>query len=258
MIIDTHCHLDHKDFFDDIELVLDEAKKNGIEKIIIPGADPIDIKRAVMLCEKHEQLFFSVGVHPYEIEKFSINILKEYAFHDKCVAIGECGLDYFRLPKEHDEKERVKKHQKGVFIEHIEFAKSVNLPLIVHIRDANEESKNILLEYNAKTVGGVLHCFNADSNLLYALKDSFYFGIGGVLTFKNAKKLVEILPHIPLDRLLFETDAPYLTPEPFRGRRNEPKFTKLVLEKASSLLNMDSLTLEQITTKNSYNLFKKL
>ena len=145
--------------------------------------------------------------------------------------------------------------QKEVFINQIELAKKYKKPLIVHIRDASNDSKQILLENNAGGVGGVLHCFNADEQLLSLEKQNFYFGIGGVLTFKNGKKLKNILPKIPQEKLLIETDAPYLTPEPFRGKRNEPRYTKYVALKISELLEIPLEDVKKITSNNAKKLF---
>ena len=180
-------------------------------------------------------------------------MIRKFAKDPKCVAIGECGLDYFRLPD--DNVDEYKSKQKDIFISQIKLAIELNLPLIIHIRDANEDSLKILKEYEDKLVGGVLHCFNA-SPILLELSSKFYYGIGGVLTFKNAKKLVEILPKIPLNRLLIETDAPYLTPEPHRGKRNEPAFTTFVADKMSDILGMSRDEIEGLTTQNAIRLFR--
>ena len=254
-IIDTHCHLDHKNYLEDIDEVITKAKEQGIEKVLIPGADLDDLPRAIELCEKYDDLYFAVGVHPYDIDNFHMELFEKYVIHPKCLAIGECGLDYFRLPENEEEKSQNIKKQKEVFIAQIEFAKKVKKPLIVHIRDASNDSKQILLDNNAGDVGGVLHCFNADEQLLVLSKHNFYFGIGGVLTFKNARKLVQVLPKIPKEKLVVETDAPYLTPHPHRGARNEPKYTSLVVEKISELLEMDYDEVCDLTTKNANKLF---
>ena len=132
----------------------------------------------------------------------------------------------------------------------------MNKPLIVHIRDASDDSKTILLENNASQVGGVLHCFNASEHLLSLANENFYFGIGGVVTFKNAKKLIEILPQIPQDKIIVETDGPYLTPHPFRGERNEPKYTTYIIEKIANILNISAQECENLTTTNAKRLFK--
>lgn len=185
------------------------------------------------------------------------NIMEKYVNHPKCIAIGECGLDYYRLPEDEEEKLANIKKQKEVFISQIEFAKKYKKPLIIHIREASNDSRQILFDYNAKEVGGVLHCFNASEHLLPLAEHNFYFGIGGVLTFKNAKKLVEILPKIPKDKLLIETDAPYLTPHPHRGERNEPYYTIFVSSKMSELLNISDVEVQNLTTNNAKKLFKE-
>ena len=138
----------------------------------------------------------------------------------------------------------------------IELAKHYNKPLIVHIRNASHDAKVILQENNASEVGGVLHCYNADDELLSLADENFYFGIGGVLTFKNAKKLVNVLPKIPLEKLLIETDGPYLTPHPHRGQRNEPVYCALVRDKMAELLEHDSDFIEKLTTENAQKLFR--
>ena len=198
-----------------------------------------------------------MGIHPYDIDMYEEETMNKYVNHPKCIAIGECGLDYYRLPEDEEEKVANIKKQKEVFIAQIEFAKRVKKPLIVHIRDASNDSRQILMDYNAKEVGGVLHCYNASEHLLPLAEHNFYFGIGGVLTFKNAKKLVEILPKIPKDKLLIETDAPYLTPHPHRGERNEPYYTVFVSKKMSELLEISDEEIQKLTTKNAQKLFKE-
>lgn len=166
-------------------------------------------------------------------------------------------MDYYRLPEDEEEKEENIKRQKEVFISQISLAKKYKKPLIIHIREASNDSREILISQNAKEVGGVLHCFNASEHLLPLVNHNFYFGIGGVLTFKNAKKLVEILPKIPKDRLLIETDAPYLTPQPYRGVRNEPYYTIYVAQKMAELLDMSEEEIKNLTTNNAKKLFKE-
>jgi len=197
-----------------------------------------------------------VGIHPYDIEQYDEKVLEKYINHPKCIAVGECGLDYYRLPENEEDKKSNIKKQKEVFVAQIEFAKKFKKPLIVHIRDASDDSREILIKHNAKDVGGVLHCYNASEHLLLLSEHNFYFGIGGILTFKNAKKLVEVLPKIPLSKLIIETDAPYLAPHPNRGKRNEPLYTKLVTKKISDLLSISEDEVEKLTTNNAVNLFK--
>lgn len=245
-LIDTHCHLDSKAYYGYVDELILHSHKNGIKKIIIPGADPKDLPRAKELACRYDELYFSVGVHPYHANDYDEAFLQEYLLDEKCVAVGECGLDYFRGRED-------EALQKQVFKDQIALAIKYKLPLMVHCRDANEDMYEMLKDFKGP---GVLHCFNA-SPLLLKLKENFYFGIGGVLTFKNAKKLVEILPSIPSNRLLLETDGPYLTPTPYRGQINEPSMLYFVLEKMSELLGKDSKALAKLTSTNANNLFFK-
>lgn len=258
MIIDTHCHLDDTSYTEDIEKVIKRAHERGIGYIIVPGADIEDLPRAQAIAQQHPFIYFAAGVHPYHKEQYDEAVLEKFLEDEKCIAVGECGLDYYRLPDDEGQKVEEKEAQKVIFRKHIALAKKVKKPLIVHIRDANEDSKRILIEENAHEVGGVLHCYNASKHLLELSEKGFYFGIGGVLTFKNAKNLVEVLPLIPKDKILLETDAPYLTPMPFRGQRNEPSMTSLVADKMAEILEMSVTEIHTLTTQNAFNLFKAL
>jgi TatD DNase family protein len=255
LIIDTHIHLDDDRYVEDLEAVLQRAQEQGVEAFVIPGADVRTLPRAVEIAEAHDNVYFSVGVHPYDLEGFDETIFNEFLDHPKCIAVGECGLDYFRLEGSDTEKEEEKRRQADVFRAQIRIAIAFNKPLIVHIRNASHDARVILEEEGASKVGGVLHCYNADEELLLLAGQNFYFGIGGVLTFKNARKLVQVLPDIPKERLLIETDGPYLTPHPHRGERNEPAYTKLVANKMAELLDLPVETIEAQTTKNASRLF---
>lgn len=255
MIIDTHVHLDDERYREDFDLMMMRAREAGVKGFIIPGAHPATLERAIEICEKYNDVYFAVGVHPYDMEHMESVDFETYAAHPKCVAIGECGLDYFRLEGNEEEKHAEKVRQDEVFRAHIRFAKKVKKPLIIHIRDASHDAKMVLLEEGAGEVGGVLHCYNADDELLSLANEGFYFGIGGVVTFQNAKKLVNILPKIPHDKLLIETDGPYLTPHPHRGSRNEPSYTRFVADRMGELLDIDVEAIESLTTQNAKNLF---
>ena len=255
MIIDTHCHLDDKRYIDDIDEVLQRAKEQGVEKFIIPAADPDNLERAVKLSETYRKIYFAVGLHPYNARYYNRKALERFIEHNKCVAIGECGLDYYRLPKNRQSEE--KKIQKEIFIDQIELSKEFKLPLIIHIRNSSQDSFEILQKY-AGEHGAVLHCYNADELLLKLTSKNFYYGIGGILTFKNAKKLVKVYPKIPQNRLLVETDAPYLTPHPYRGRRNEPSYTRLILSKMLELSNSNRSSFEKLIYDNTVRLFTKI
>lgn len=255
MIIDTHIHLDDERYRDDFDEMMERAHQAGVHAFIIPGAHPGTLDRAVELAEAYDDVYFAVGVHPYDMENFEAVDFESYAAHPKCVAVGECGLDYFRLEGSEEEKHAEKIRQEHVFREQIRFAKKVKKPLIVHIRDASHDAKTVLLAEGAEEVGGVLHCYNADDELLSLANQNFYFGIGGVVTFQNAKKLINVLPKIPHEKLLIETDGPYLTPHPHRGTRNEPSYTRYVVDKMGELLGMEIDRLESLTTDNAKHLF---
>lgn len=258
MIIDTHVHLDDERYRDDFEAMMERADAAGVKVFIIPGAHPSTLSRAVEISEAYDNVFFAVGVHPYDLDALEEVEIEAYAAHPKCIAIGECGLDYFRLEGSDEEKLAEKKRQDIAFRTQIQWAKRFKKPLIVHIRDASHDAKMVLLEEGAGEVGGVLHCYNADDELLSLADENFYFGIGGVVTFQNAKKLVTILPRIPREKLLIETDGPYLTPHPHRGSRNEPAYTRYVADKMGELLGLSVTEIETLTSENSYRLFKRL
>jgi len=254
VIVDTHVHLDDPRYADDIEAVLRRASEAGVERCIIPGADPRTLPRAVELAERFGELFFAVGVHPYDARSYDRERLERYIGHEKCVAVGECGLDYYRLPEGEAAVAEEKRIQTEIFLDQIDLAKRYGKPLIVHIRDASRDCLE-LLEAHAGEKGGVLHCYNADHQLLRLAERNFYFGIGGVITFKNARKLVEVYPRIPRDRLLIETDGPYLTPHPYRGKRNEPAYCRLIAEKMADLSGLSFGELTRICRENTRNLF---
>ncbi len=248
LIIDTHTHLDNEKFIDDIDEVIKRAKDAGVKEFIIPAADPKDLSRAVELSQKYDEIYFAVGVHPIEIDKYEDKFLFDFITHPKCVAVGEIGLDY------HWEKEpKQQKKQQEFFIRQINIAKKYNKPIIIHVREATKDTYDIIK--NIDNIRGVFHCFNAASQLL-EFSENFYYGIGGVITFKNAKKLINVFPEIPKSRVIIETDAPYLTPHPFRGQRNEPFYTTLIRDKISELWKVDKKEVENITTENAKRLFE--
>ena len=248
MIIDTHTHLDNEKFIEDVDEVIKRAVEHNVKKFIIPAADPKDLKRAIELAEKYDYIYFGVGVHPVDIDKYDDNFLLEYINHPKCVAVGEIGLDYHWV-KEKEKREK----QQEFFKRQIEIALEYNKPIIIHVREATEDTYKIIKQY--PQVKGVFHCFNAAEQLL-DFSERFYYGIGGVITFKNARKLVNVFPKIPKERVIIETDAPYLTPHPFRGQRNEPMYTVYVRDKIAQLWNVSKEEVENITTKNAKRIFK--
>ncbi|MCX2717215.1 TatD family hydrolase [Helicobacter sp. MIT 21-1697] len=254
-MIDTHCHLDSQSFANDLEQVIARAFEQNVAKIIIPGADIRTLPLAQSIAHTYENVYFAAGVHPNEIDNFDIAVLEEYAKDEKCIAIGECGLDYHYLPQDSHTKEQLKAQQKQCFIAQIELALKLQKPLIVHIREASTDSFAILDSY--KEARGVLHCYNAD-RILLELSERFYYGIGGVCTFKNARRLIEVLPLIPKERIVLETDAPYLTPHPYRGTRNEPHYIPLIMRQIAQVLDMSEEQVIDTSTRNAITLFKEI
>lgn len=253
MLIDTHCHLETEPFTD-LKEVLERAYQNDVKVFLLPGADPKDLKKAQAIAHEHHNIYYSAGVHPYHAREYDEKYIEQFLKDEKCIAVGECGLDYFRLPKDEVFKREEKAVQKECFKKQIALANRYKKPLIVHIREANDDSKQLLQD--AKT-GGVLHCYNASEHLLDLSDKGFYFGIGGVVTFKNAKKLVEVLPKVPLEKVVVETDAPYLTPHPYRGKRNEPSYIPYIVEKIAQIYDIDEDKLKSVLLNNTKALFKE-
>ncbi|MBI3559469.1 TatD family hydrolase [Candidatus Gottesmanbacteria bacterium] len=253
MLIDSHAHLNFAELLSDIDGVLERARLAGVEKIICVGTNLEDSRIAIELARKYENVFATVGIHPDSPSPSASDWSKfeKMALQPKVVAIGECGLDYSRI-KNYElsimvaEKER----QKTLFEKQIEIAGKLNLPLVIHCREAQEELKKILAK-GGMTHGGVLHCFAGGMEI----PENFYISFAGNVTFKNAKNLQELARLIPLEKLLVETDCPFLAPEPFRGSQNEPANVKIT---ATVLAELHQITLEklsEITTANAIKLF---
>lgn|SRR5574344_1197876 len=249
-LIDTHSHIDMVEFKDDFSEVLERAKVAGVEKIIIPSAEEAGFDGILDITDKYDNLYCAIGLHPSEVLKInleSIDKIKDLANHKKVVAIGECGLDYYY------DKVNIKE-QKALFWAQIKIANELCKPIIVHDRDAHRDCFELLVE-NAK-VPVVMHCFSGSAEFAKeCIKAGFYLAFGGVLTFKNAKKARESSFITPLDRLLVETDAPYLTPEPYRGQRNEPAFVRLSAEKLAEIKGLDFEEIAEATTANAKKVF---
>lgn len=251
-LIDTHAHLDFEVFAQTIDQVLEASKSVGVSKIIVPGVTLKDTDRVIALIEKYDNLYGAVGLHPSDAKDWndkSYQILKEYSANPKIVAIGETGLDYYWDKTFID-------LQKTVFVEHIKLAKEINKPLIIHNRDAHADTLALLKETKANEVGGVMHCFSGSADFaMECVKFGFYIAIGGPVTFKNAHKPKEVVRKIPLERLLLETDSPFLTPHPFRGQQNDPSKVRLVAEEIAHLREISIEELSEITTNNVKALF---
>ncbi|MDR2151691.1 MAG: TatD family hydrolase [Helicobacteraceae bacterium] len=252
MIIDTHVHLDRRDYDDDLDDAIARAEAIGVQGFIVPAADPKDLPKARAIALSRPNVFFAAGAHPHHADEFNESAIKSVLDDPKCVAIGECGLDYFRLPKDPEKAEAIKATQNEVFKRHIAIANDRKLPLIVHIRDAAIDALDAL--QSAET-GGVLHCFTGDERLLGLGERGFYFGIGGVLTFANAKELESAVVRTPLEQIVLETDAPYLAPVPHRGRRNESAFLEFVVQKLAEIKALPTETIIRETTRNAVDCF---
>lgn len=257
MLIDTHAHLDDARYDADREAVIGRAREAGVDAFITIGCDLATSRTAVELASRYPFVYAAVGVHPHEVKHIDdgwYDELRRLAGHDKVVAYGEIGLDYHY-------NHSPPKLQRERFREQVGLARDLNLPVIIHTREAQEDTIAILKEERAGETGGVFHCFSGDAWLAHeALALGFYLSFSGVLTFRNAAPLQDVAKAVPLDRLLVETDCPYLTPVPRRGQRNEPAFVKLVAEKLVEVrMASEGLTIEdvgRITSDNARRLFK--
>ncbi|MGC6536488.1 MAG: TatD family hydrolase [Candidatus Puniceispirillaceae bacterium] len=256
-LIDTHAHLDYPHLADQLDDVLERANDAGVKQIISIGVKLSTADAPKAIAEAHDHIWCSVGIHPHEAENeplsCDVDAIKQAADHPKCVAIGEAGLDYFydNAPRE---------RQALSLRAQIQVARELDLPIIIHSRDADEDMAAILEdEYHKGAYRGVLHCFSSGAALAErALAIGFYVSFSGIVTFKSATELQAIAKQIPRNRLLVETDAPYLAPVPMRGKKNEPAFTRYTAEYLAELRDISVEELAEITTQNAQNLFTKM
>ncbi|MEI6897947.1 MAG: YchF/TatD family DNA exonuclease [Psychromonas sp.] len=255
MLVDSHCHLDRLDYqkrHKSLDDVINKAKASGIDYLMSICVTLQDYPAMATLIKDYPHIFSSCGVHPlYKDEVMNEALLLEYASDDQVVAIGETGLDFFYAPE-------TKAWQIDCFRKQIRVAKKLNKPLIIHTRDARQETLDILHEEGAAQVGGVLHCFTESIEMAQAaMKMGFYISVSGIVTFKNAKQLQEVIKAIPLQRLLVETDAPYLSPVPHRGQENEPAYTADVAKFVADLKGVSLEEFARVTTNNFFTLFSQ-
>ncbi|WP_139492607.1 TatD family hydrolase [Brevibacillus dissolubilis] len=252
MLIDTHAHLNAEQFDEDRDEVIARARDNGVDTIVNIGFNRETIPTCIELAEKYDFIYAVVGWHPQDaitMTDADLEWIEELAKHPKVVGIGEMGLDYYwdTSPKD---------VQKEVFRKQIRLARKLQMPIIIHDRDAHQDIIDILREEKAEEVGGIMHCFSGSSEIAkMALDMNFYISFGGPLTFKNAKKPKEVVMEVPLDRLLIETDCPYLTPHPFRGKRNETGYVRYVCEEMANLHGMSYEEMAKITSDNARRVF---
>lgn len=256
-LIDSHAHLDYPQLSEDLPAVLERAKQAGVEDIISIGVKLSTADKPRAIAEAYENIYFSVGIHPHEAENEPLacnaQAILEKATHPKCVAIGEAGLDYY-----YDHAPRAL--QAESFRTQISVARELDLPIIIHARDADDDMADIIEdEYRKGPYKAVLHCFSSGKSLAErALAIGFYISFSGILTFKSAKEIQDIATMVPEDRLLVETDSPYLAPVPHRGKSNEPAYTIHTLEKLAELRGENLIEMASLTKENTVTLFSKM
>ncbi|QXC58425.1 TatD family hydrolase [Vibrio mimicus] len=253
MFVDSHCHLDKLDYQElhtDVSDVIEKARQAKVEHLLSVGVTLDSFPKMLQMIEPYPQVYASCGVHPLDVESdFSLDLFHQYVQHPKVVAIGETGLDYHYQPETAD-------LQKLRFQQQIETAVTCNKPLIIHTRNAQQDTLQLLREGNAERCGGVIHCFTEDLRFAQAAMElGFYISISGIVTFRQATELKEVVKALPLDRLLIETDSPYLAPVPHRGKENQPAY---VVEVAAYIAQLKGVSLTEVafqTAENFRNLF---
>ncbi len=276
MIVDTHCHLNFQAFDKDRDEVLERADKSGVAMIVV-GANFKSSMKAVEIANQNKNVFSSIGLHPTHLieqmfeeegskirskaEKFDFSAYEELALNTDVKAIGECGIDYYHINPDVPIEEQ-KDLQKKVMLEHIDLASKQNLPLILHCRDGkgfSKEAYNDLLEIiieSKKKVHGVLHCFSSDWETAEKFLDlGFYLGFTGIITYTQSLDMLDVVRRTPKDKILSETDCPYLTPIPYQGKRNEPIYVEYVIKKIADIREIDYKTAAKLTLRNAKRLF---
>ena len=253
MLIDSHAHLEMPEFKKDLEGVIQRAKESGVEYIFTVGTEKKDWKRALGIANLYPSIYAILGVHPHnakEIDDQTYPMLKELCRNGKVKAYGEIGLDFFRNLSPRD-------IQLKRFREQIGLAKELGLPIAVHDREAHQETLEILKSEKAEECGGIIHCFSGDYEMAkVCIGMGFYISVPGSITFKNAESFREIIKRIPLESLLVETDAPFLTPEPFRGKRNEPSYVRYTAQKVAEIKKVSLEKVAEVTTENALRVYR--
>jgi TatD DNase family protein len=254
MIFETHAHYDDDCFADDREAVILDLPKKGISPVINVGASIESTKTSLALSHKYDFIYAAVGVHPSDIADLNeetFGWLKEQTKDERCVAVGEIGLDYHW-----DKEPEVQKNQRLWFERQLDLAKEAGLPVIIHSREAAEDTLRIMREAHEKGIQGVIHCYSYSPEMAKEFVEmGYYIGVGGVVTFKNAKKLVRTVEEIPMESILLETDCPYMAPEPNRGSRNDSRNLPYVVEKIAQIKNITPQKVEETARENAFRLF---
>ena len=253
MIFDTHAHYDDERFDEDREELLLSLRDKGVGTVVNVGASVESTKKTFELAKKYDFMYGAVGIHPEDVESLDeshMELLKELAADEKIVAVGEIGLDYH-----YDEPE--KDIQKKWFARQLDIAYELDMPIIIHSREAAADTLDIMKSHHGEELSGVIHCFSYSTEMAKVYLDmGYYLGIGGVVTFKNSKKLKEVVKMTPLERIVLETDCPYLTPEPHRGKRNDSSYLKHVVECISELKNISAEEIISTTTENARKMYR--
>ena len=253
MIVDTHCHLDDSKFDADRDDLLKRAREQGVELMISIGTTLDDSRWVCDFVKDRKDVLGTVGMHPefgHQYKEGDLEFFRELSGRPGIVAVGEVGMDFHYEGYD-------KKKQESLFRDMIGLAREKNLPLVIHQRDAEEDTLRILRDENAGELGGVFHCFAGSLETAKAVMDlGFYISVGGILTFKNAQALRDVVDQVPLESLVLETDAPWLAPQPVRGKRNEPAYTRMVAEKVAEMKAVSIDEVERVTTQNAKKLFK--
>ena len=251
MYFDSHAHYDDERFDEDRETLIESLKEKGVDFVVNAAADMKSCHTSLQLAEKYPFIYSSVGVHPHDVKDLTetdIEEMRELAKHKKVVAIGEIGLDYY-----YDNSPR--EEQRIWFKRQLQLAKELNLPVIIHSREASQETFDIIMESGVKE--GVIHCFSGSYELAKEyVKKGFYIGVGGSLTFKNAKKTVKVVEGIGLEHIVIETDCPYLTPVPHRGERNDSSYLKFVVQKIAQIKGISEAEVKMVSSQNAKKLFR--
>ena len=252
MLFDTHVHLNDLKYEQDLSDVISRAQDAGVSKMCVVGYDSKTNKKAIELAETYDFIYAAVGWHPVDAKDMTeadFELIKQQVRHEKVVAVGECGLDYYWDKTPRDIQERV-------FVQQIELAREVKKPLSIHTRDSLADTLALLKKHHANEVGGIMHCYSGSAEMMHEfIKLNFKISLAGPVTFKNGRRPQEVATQIPLDSLLIETDAPYLTPHPYRGTRNEPAYVKLVAQQIADLKGLSYEEVANQTTQNACKLF---
>ena len=264
MIIDVHAHYDDEAFYEDLDECMGKIKAAGVEKVINAATNYESSIKALDLCNKYDGFYCVLGIHPEYVDSYYPEVLNKIEAliksEPKAVGVGETGLDYYWLPKDNPEEvKRLKAAQKINFAEHIHMAERLKLPLVVHDRDAHFDTYNMLKDNVSGKVENLLHCYSGSAEMVRDFVElNMSFSVGGVLTFKNAVKLVEAVKAMPRERILIETDSPYLTPVPFRGKRNDSSYTVYTARRMAEILDVSYDYICQLTTENALRVFGKM